>query len=95
MVYMVIEKYRPGKAKQIYKRFEEKGRMMPDGLNYINSWINEQVSICYQVMEADSVAKLNEWISHWNDLAEFEIIPVISSAQAKEKAFDDQTQLSH
>ena len=95
MVYMIIEKYRPGKVKQIYKRFEEKGRMMPDGLNYINSWINEQVSICYQVMETDSVAKLHEWISHWNDLAEFEIIPVISSAEAKKKAFDDQTQLSH
>ena len=61
--------------------------MMPDGVNYINSWINEDVTICYQVMEADSIEKLNEWISHWNDVADFEIIPVITSAQAKEKVF--------
>ena len=87
MVYMIIERFHPGKVKDLYKRFDEKGRMMPDGLNYINSWINEEVSICYQVMEADAEEKLYEWISHWNDLADFEIIRVISSAEAKEKIF--------
>ena len=84
---MIIERFRPGKVKDLYKRFDEKGRMLPEGVHYINSWINAEVSICYQVMETDSEAKLQEWISHWNDLVDFEIIPVISSAMAREKVF--------
>jgi hypothetical protein len=84
---MIIERFNPGKGKSIYKRFEEKGRMMPDGVRYINSWIDEDVKTCYQLMESDSMDKLNEWISIWNDLSDFEIIRVISSAQAKEKVF--------
>jgi mannose-1-phosphate guanylyltransferase len=63
--------------------------MMPKGVHYLNSWINEDVSICYQVMESESEEDLQEWISHWNDLADFEVIPVITSAQAKEKVFDN------
>jgi hypothetical protein len=84
---MIIERFHLGKVKTLYQRFDEKGRMMPAGVNYVNSWINEDVTICYQVMETDAIEKLREWISHWNDLADFEIIPVITSAQAKEKAF--------
>jgi hypothetical protein len=84
---MIIERFHSGKVQTLYKRFAEKGRMMPHGVSYINSWINEDVTVCYQVMETDSIEKLNEWISHWNDIADFEIIPVISSAQAKEKVF--------
>lgn len=87
MLYMIIERFYPGKIKDLYKRFHEKGRMMPEGVSYINSWINKDVSICYQVMESSSEEKLQEWISHWNDLADFEIIPVITSAEAKEKVF--------
>lgn len=89
MVYMIIERFHPGKVRTVYKRFEEKGRMMPEGLNYVNSWIDEKITTCYQVMETDSQEKLNEWISHWNDLVDFEIIPVISSAQAREKVFEN------
>ena len=85
MQYMIIERFHPGKIKELYKRFDEKGRMMPEGVRYINSWINEDVSICYQLMESESEEDLHEWISHWNDLADFEVIPVITSAQAKEK----------
>lgn len=87
MLYMVIERFHPGKVKELYKRFDEKGRMMPAGVHYINSWINEDVSICYQVMESESDEKIKEWISHWDDLAGFEIIPVITSAEAKQKIF--------
>lgn len=87
MLYMIIEKFHAGKVKSLYKRFEEKGRMMPDGVTYINSWITEDVTTCFQVMEADTFEKLNEWISNWNDLADFEIIPVLISPQAKEKVF--------
>jgi len=85
--YMIIEKFRPGKVKAMYGRFAEKGRMLPPGVNYINSWISESVTICYQVMESESPEKLQQWISRWNDLVEFEVVPVISSALAKEKVF--------
>jgi mannose-1-phosphate guanylyltransferase len=87
MLYMIIEHFRPGKLKELYKRFDEKGRMLPEGVNYINSWINEEVSICYQVMESDAEEKMHEWIINWDDLADFEIIPVLTSAEAKQKVF--------
>ena len=84
---MIIERFQPGKIKIMYQRFAEKGRMLPEGVNYINSWINEAVTICYQVMESKSPEKLREWMDQWKDLVDFEVIPVISSAQAKEKVF--------
>jgi hypothetical protein len=85
MLYMIIEKFHPGKMKILYQRFDEKGRMMPEGVNYVNSWINEEITICYQVMESESIEKLKEWINNWHDLADFEIIPVITSSQARTK----------
>ncbi|MBL0739909.1 DUF3303 domain-containing protein [Chryseolinea lacunae] len=85
MQYMIIEKFHPGKIKTLYDRFDKKGRMLPEGVSYINSWINEDVTVCFQVMESESLEKLQEWIGHWNDLADFEIVPVITSAQAKAK----------
>ena len=87
MLYMIIEKFYPGKIRMIYERFDEKGRLLPDGVSYINSWIKEDLSVCYQVMRSDSVEKIHEWISHWNDLADFEVIPVINSDEGKEKVF--------
>jgi hypothetical protein len=84
---MVIERYHEGKAKMLYQRYSEKGRMMPEGVQYINSWINEEVTVCYQLMESDSIEGMQQWISNWNDIVDFEIIPVISSAEAKEKIF--------
>lgn len=87
MLFMIIERFHPGKVKELYKRFEKKGRMMPEGLNYINSWINHEVTVCYQVMETDEKDKLHQWINNWSDLSDFEIIPVLTSAQAKEKIF--------
>jgi Protein of unknown function (DUF3303) len=87
MQYMIIERFYPGKIKMLYTRFEEKGRMMPEGLYYINSWIDKNITTCYQVMETDEPEKINQWISNWNDLADFEVIPVISSAEAKTKVF--------
>ena len=85
MQYMIIERFHPGKVKDMYRRFADKGRMLPEGVNFVNSWINESVTVCYQVMEAESREKLELWITEWKDLADFEIIPVISSVEAKEK----------
>ena len=87
MQYMIIEQFKPEKRKAMYQRFEEKGRMLPEGVHYINSWIDEKITVCYQVMESDSTEKINEWIGKWNDLVDFEVIPVIASLQAKRKVF--------
>lgn len=81
---MIIERFYPGKVKAIYERFAEKGRMLPQGVSYINSWINESVTGCYQLMESESFEKLQEWIDNWKDLVEFEVVPVINSEKAKE-----------
>ena len=85
MLYMIIEHFHSGKIKELYRRFDEKGRMLPEGVKYINSWINEDMTICYQVMESDSIDNLETWISNWNDVADFKVVPVISSAEAKKR----------
>jgi hypothetical protein len=79
---MVIERFRDGKAPQIYRRFRERGRMAPDDVKYVASWVDLDFNRCFQVMEADNEARLNEWTKHWDDLTDFEIIPVRTSAEA-------------
>jgi len=88
MQFMVIERFDPRKLKDLYQRFAEKGRMLPEGVAYINSWIDEPVSTCYQLMEAASLEKISEWTRLWEDLAVFEVIPVISSAEARDKVLN-------
>ena len=85
MTFMIIETLRKGKVKELYKRFADKGRQLPEGVTYINSWIDENVETCYQVMESDTIEKINEWIRLWKDVADFRVIPVITSAEAKKK----------
>jgi hypothetical protein len=85
MLYMVIERFRNGAA-PVYSRFRERGRMAPAGLQYINSWVTEDMSTCYQVMECGERALLDEWIANWADLVDFEVIPVITSAEASVRA---------
>jgi len=87
MLFMIIERFHPGTVKLLYERFAEKGRLLPGGVEYIDSWIDKNVSTCYQVMRSDSIEKIHEWISYWDDLAEFEVIPVITSAEAREIIF--------
>ena len=79
---MVIETYRRGAA-AVYARAAERGRMLPAGLDYVDSWIEEPtLGRCFQLMETDEPRLFDEWIANWNDLVEFEIVPVISSAEA-------------
>ena len=85
MPYMIVEKFHQGKVMQLYQRFDDKGRMLRDGVKYIDSWISEDVTFCYQLMESKQEELLRKWIGHWNDLVNFEIIPVINSAQARKK----------
>jgi len=70
---MIIEKFHEGKVKALYQRFDEKGRMVPDGVKYIDSWINEDVTICYQLMESRTKELLNNWIEQWKDLADLKL----------------------
>lgn len=82
MLFMVIEHFKEGKATAIYQRFRERGRMAPDDVKYVASWVDLKFQRCFQVMEAGSEARLREWTCHWEDLTEFEIVPVRTSAEA-------------
>jgi len=76
MQFMVIEHFRNQNAKAVYGRFKEKGRMTPDGLNFVASWVSADLGRCFQVMECDDVTLLQRWAADWSDLVEFEIVPV-------------------
>ena len=82
---MVIERFVHG-ARPVYERAAERGRMLPEGLVYVDSWIDESLERCFQLMEADDPALFDEWIANWNDLGEFEVVPVIGSAEASARA---------
>jgi Domain of unknown function (DUF3303) len=82
MLCMVVEHYRGGDAAPVYRRFRERGRLMPDGVRYVNSWVTRDLAHCFQVMEYDDRTSLDRWMAHWSDLVEFEVIPVITSAEA-------------
>jgi hypothetical protein len=89
MNYMVIEKYKVGKIKYVYRRFAEQGRLMSDDLHYVSSWISADLSICYQVMETENHESLQQWINNWKDLIDFSVTPVITSQEARERATKD------
>jgi uncharacterized protein DUF3303 len=80
---MVIEQFKNGDPVPVYRRFHRQGRLMPEGLTYISSWVEPTLDRCYQVMETDSRGLLDEWIAHWSDLIEFEVRSVITSAEAQ------------
>lgn len=82
MLYMVIEQFKD--APGIYQRLAQKGRMMPEGLHYISSWIDHGIKTCWQVMETEDFVLLERWIDHWKDLMDFEIVPVRTSADVRE-----------
>jgi hypothetical protein len=82
MLYMVIERFRNRDAAAVYRRFRERGRMMPDGLMYVDSWVEESFDRCFQLMECDDPSLFRQWIACWEDLMEFEIVPVLTSRQA-------------
>jgi len=84
-LYMLLEHFRNGDASPVYRRFRERGRLAPAGLNYISSWVTEDLSTCYQVMETADRALLDEWMHHWSDLVDFQVHPVLTSQQAAER----------
>jgi hypothetical protein len=84
MLYMVVERFKQGAAPEVYRRFRENGRMMPEGLEYMSSWIDSEFKICWQVIKTEDASLFSLWTNNWNDLVEFEITPVRTSAEAAE-----------
>jgi hypothetical protein len=82
---MVIEYFKNRDAVPVYRRFRDKGRMMPEGLSYVSSWVDEKLERCYQLMETNDRALLDEWMANWKDLMDFEVYPVVTSKEAVER----------
>lgn len=87
-LYMVIERFKHGDPAPVYRRFRERGRLAPEGLTYINSWVDVNLERCYQLMETGDRALLDQWIANWRDLVEFEVHAVIPSADAAARVAD-------
>ncbi len=76
MQFMVIEKFRNQDAKSVYRRFRDKGRMVPDGITFVSSWVSADLDRCFQIMECQDITLLQRWVTEWSDLVEFEVVPV-------------------
>lgn len=86
MLFLVIETFRDGDAVPVYRRFRDRGRIAPEGLHYVASWVTDDLRRCFQVMECADRALLDRWIDQWRDLVDFEVLPVVSSAEAQARA---------
>ena len=85
MLYMIVEHFRGGDARPVYRRFRDAGRLAPDGLQYIASWVTLDMTTCYQMMECEERRLLDQWIADGSDLVDFEVIPVMPSAEAVQR----------
>jgi hypothetical protein len=85
MLYMIVEHFKNSDAIPVYRRFRDKGRLAPDGLSYVSSWVDTKLEHCYQLMETNDPRLLDEWIANWEDIVDFEVHPVITSAEAAAK----------
>ena len=83
-LYMVIERFKSGDAVPVYRRFRDRGRLAPEGLSYVSSWVDTKLERCYQLMETADPALFESWMANWKDLADIDVIPVVTSAQAVE-----------
>ena len=84
MLFMVVERFKNRDAKAVYRRFIEQGRGTPAGLKYVGSWIEANFDRCFQLMECDDARLLQQWVAFWSDLIEFEIVPVVPSAETRD-----------
>jgi len=85
-LFMVIEHFKNRDGAAVYERYRDHGRMAPDGLKYVNSWVEPNFDRCFQLMECDDPKLFDEWVSHWSDLVDFEIVEVINSKEAMARA---------
>jgi hypothetical protein len=85
MLYMVVEHFKNNDAVPVYRRFRDRGRMAPAGLEYVSSWVDQKLERCYQLMETGDRTLLDQWIAKWSDIADFEVVPVMTSKQAVDR----------
>jgi hypothetical protein len=85
MLYMVVEHFKDGDPLPVYRRFRDHGRLAPEGLQYVSSWIDEKLETCFQLMETDERGLLDEWMAEWSDIVEFEVYAVMTSKEAAER----------
>ena len=85
MLYMIIERFKNGDPRPVYERFAARGRMAPEGVNYVNSWVTEDLATCYQVMDSPNREMLDQWLANWEDIVEFEVHTVLTSADARRR----------
>ena len=84
MLYMIVERFRDRDPVPVYRRFRDCGRLAPEGVEYVSSWVDEKLERCFQLVEADDRELLDAWIANWSDLVDFDVYPVMSSQQAAE-----------
>lgn len=82
---MIVERFRNEDPVPVYRRFRDRGRLAADGLHYVSSWVDEEMQVCFQIMETSSRDLLDQWMANWSDLVEFEVFPVISSNEAAQR----------
>jgi hypothetical protein len=85
MLYMIVEHFKNQDALPVYRRFREKGRLAPEGLTYVSSWVDETMQHCFQIMETDDKTLLDAWIANWADIVDFEVLPIMTSKEAVDK----------
>lgn len=85
MLYMIVENFRNGDPIPVYRRFRDRGRLAPDGLQYVSSWVDERFQRCFQVMETADRDLIDQWIMNWRDIVDFEVFAVMPSKEAVEK----------
>jgi hypothetical protein len=91
MLFMVVERFRDNDSAAVYRRFREKGRMLPEGLKYVDSWVEVNGNRCFQLMECDDERLFQQWVARWNDLVDFEIVAVRTSQEAAARHESDGT----
>ncbi len=82
MLFMIVEHFKNQDPVPVYRRFRDRGRLAPEGLKYVSSWVDEKLERCFQLMETEDPTLFNKWIEHWEDLVEFEVVPVVLSEEA-------------
>jgi len=91
LLYIIVEHFKNQDPVPVYRRFRERGRLAPEGLQYVSSWVDEKLDRCFQLMETSDRKLIDEWIANWSDLVEFEVYPVISSKEATDKLSEKST----
>ena len=85
MLFMIIETFANDDMIPIYRRLESEGRQLPEGLTYVDSWIEANFRRCFQLMETNDPLTLQAWVLSWRGTgARFEIVPVVPSKSTRQ-----------